>query len=55
MHHKCDRLNRALSDGKPEAIIAAMKSLRKTVDAMENLVADDRWPLPKYREMLFVY
>ena len=55
MHHKCDRLNKALSGGKTDAIISAMRSLRKTVDAMENLVADDRWPLPKYREMLFVY
>ena len=32
-----------------------MRSLRKTVDALENLVDDERWPLPKYREMLFVY
>ncbi len=55
MHHKCDRLNRALSSGKTDAIIVAMRALRKTVDAMENLVSDDRWPLPKYREMLFVY
>ena len=55
MHHKCDRLNRALSGGKTDAIIVAMRALRKTVDAMENLVSDDRWPLPKYREMLFVY
>ena len=46
---------RVSSGGETKAIIAAMRSLRKTVDAMENLVADDRWPLPKYREMLFVY
>ena len=55
MHYKCDKLNKALSGGNTDAIISAMRSLRKTVDAMENLVADDRWPLPKYREMLFVY
>jgi len=55
MHYKCDKLNKALSGGNTESIISAMRSLRKTVDAMENLVADDRWPLPKYREMLFVY
>ena len=55
MHYKCDRLNKALAGGGTDAIISAMRSLRKTVDAMENLVADDRWPLPKYREMLFVY
>ena len=55
MHYKCDKLNKALAGGSTDAIISAMRSLRKTVDAMENLVADDRWPLPKYREMLFVY
>ena len=55
MHYKCDRLNKALAGGNTDAIISAMRSLRKTVDAMENLVADDHWPLPKYREMLFVY
>ena len=55
MHYKCDKLNKALSGGNTDDIISAMRSLRKTVDAMENLVADDRWPLPKYREMLFVY
>ena len=55
MHYKCDKLNKALAGGNTDAIISAMRSLRKTVDAMENLVADDRWPLPKYREMLFVY
>ena len=32
-----------------------MDDLRKTVDRLEGLVDDSRWPLPKYREMLFVY
>ena len=32
-----------------------MDDLRKTVDRLEGLVDDARWPLPKYREMLFVY
>ena len=31
------------------------KDLRHTVDALEHLVDDARWPLPKYREMLFIY
>ena len=30
-----------------------MAEVRKTCDALELLVADDCWPLPKYREMLF--
>jgi glutamine synthetase type III len=25
------------------------------VDELETLVADDLWPLPKYRELLFQY
>jgi glutamine synthetase len=32
----------------------AMAALRTEVDALEQLVADDLWPLPKYREMLFI-
>jgi tRNA threonylcarbamoyl adenosine modification protein (Sua5/YciO/YrdC/YwlC family) len=36
-------------------ILPALSAMRETVDAMELLVADERWPLPKYREMLFVY
>ena len=32
-----------------------MDDLRKTVDRLESLVDDRKWPLPKYREMLFIY
>jgi glutamine synthetase len=32
---------------------ATMAEVRKGCDALELLVADDCWPLPKYREMLF--
>ena len=46
---------RAVLDGEPSAIIAAMADLRKTVDALERIVSDDAWPLPKYREMLFLH
>ncbi len=31
-----------------------MQSLREAADALEALVDDELWPLPKYREMLFV-
>ena len=55
LHVKCERLDKALSHGKTEDVVATMRSLRKTVDALEHLVDDGRWPLPKYREMLFVY
>jgi glutamine synthetase len=30
-----------------------MAEVRQTCDALELVVADDAWPLPKYREMLF--
>ena len=46
---------RAALDGEPSAIITAMADLRKTVDALERIVSDDAWPLPKYREMLFLH
>ena len=31
-----------------------MSELRATADLMESLIDDEAWPLPKYREMLFV-
>ncbi len=35
-------------------VIPAMTELRKQGDKLEAVVADDLWPLPSYREMLFV-
>lgn len=32
-----------------------MRSLREACDRAEQLTADDLWPLPKYREMLFAH
>ncbi len=40
---------------KHEDILNAMIDLRLVVDALEKIVPDELWPLPKYREMLFVY
>ncbi|MCF0234883.1 MAG: glutamine synthetase type III, partial [Thermoguttaceae bacterium] len=34
---------------------AAVKSLRNAVDYLETIIDDRKWPLPKYREMLFIY
>jgi hypothetical protein len=50
-----DALAAALDRGDSAAVLSAMTALRETADALESLVDDDRWPLPKYREMLFVY
>ena len=55
LHVKCERLDKALAKGCHETQLAAMAALRHTVDALEYLVDDSRWPLPKYREMLFIY
>jgi glutamine synthetase len=35
-------------------VVPALAGLRAACDAAEKLVADHRWGLPKYREMLFV-
>ena len=50
-----DGLRAAIGKGGARDIIQTMSSLRQTVDGLEGEVADDRWPLPKYREMLFLY
>ena len=55
LHVKCEKLDKALVHGKHEDVLAAMSDVRKTVDKLEYLVDDARWPLPKYREMLFIY
>ena len=55
LHVKCDRLEKAIGKSDPAAQIATMDDLRKTVDRLEGLVDDARWPLPKYREILFVH
>jgi glutamine synthetase len=38
-----------------DRVIPAQEALREVVDELETLVADDLWPLPKYRELLFQY
>jgi glutamine synthetase len=37
-----------------DRIVPAMVSLRETGDALEVLVPHGEWPLPTYREMLFI-
>ncbi len=45
-------MNRAKQVNKK--LIPAMKKIRDAVDFLERYTADDYWPLPIYREMLFV-
>jgi glutamine synthetase len=35
-------------------VIPAMEAVRKAADHLETIVSDDLWPLPTYREMLFI-
>ncbi len=37
-----------------DRLIPAMANLREPADKLEALVADDLWPLPKYRELLTI-
>ncbi|KIQ13804.1 glutamine synthetase [Rhodococcus sp. Leaf7] len=37
-----------------EALLPAMAAVRAAADTLEEVVADDLWPLPTYQEMLFV-
>ncbi len=54
LHVQCAALEKALTK-KPADVLAAMTKLRAAVDKLEEDVDDARWPLPKYREMLFIY
>jgi glutamine synthetase len=38
-----------------EQVIPAQAALRAAGDALEAVVSDELWPLPKYRELLFQY
>ncbi|MGN0847601.1 MAG: glutamine synthetase III [Kiritimatiellia bacterium] len=50
-----DGLQGAVAAGDAGEILAKMGDLRAAADGLEQIVADARWPLPKYREMLFLY
>jgi len=46
----------ALAEGEHarDALLPAMASVRGAADVLEEIVADDLWPLPTYQEMLFM-
>ena len=50
----CTDLEEALKTGNQAPVVKAMAALRHNVDALELNVDDELWPLPKYREMLFI-
>ena len=38
-----------------QKVIPAMNDVRKVADELELIVDDALWPLPKFREMLYIY
>jgi glutamine synthetase len=46
----------ALAEGQHarDSLLPAMSAVRTAADALEEIVADDLWPLPTYQEMLFM-
>ena len=44
-----------IAQERSEDMVDAMRSLREEVDQLERILADATWPLPKYRELLFLY
>ena len=47
-HDEAKKMSALASEVQPLAV-----ALREACDEAEKLVADELWPLPKYREMLF--
>jgi glutamine synthetase len=37
-----------------EKILPCMKEIRRNADKLERIIDDEMWPLPKYRELLFI-
>jgi glutamine synthetase len=44
----------AKANALAQDVVQAMLEVRRVCDELEGLVADSMWPLPKYREMLFL-
>jgi len=40
--------------GYRNEVLPAMEQVRDAADFLERLVDDSLWPLPKYREMMFI-
>jgi glutamine synthetase len=53
-HHHPDGDPFAHAKYMRDAVIPKMADLRTYGDRLETMVADDLWPLPTYREMLFI-
>jgi glutamine synthetase len=54
LHHHPDGDAYAHAKSMKEHVVHKMADLRALGDKLETMVADDLWPLPTYREMLFL-
>ena len=59
MEEECDRIDaieceRERAIQYHDVIVPYLESIREHVDALEMIVDDEMWPLPKYRELLFI-
>ena len=59
MEEECDRIDaieceRERAIQYHDVIVPCLESIREHVDALEMIVDDEMWPLPKYRELLFI-
>ncbi|MFH0861938.1 MAG: glutamine synthetase III [Candidatus Altiarchaeota archaeon] len=55
LYVESDALERALAKRDAKAVLRCMTALRVVADALEGEVDESSWPLPKYRDMLFIY
>lgn len=59
MEEECDRIDaieceRERAIQYHDVVVPYLESIREHVDALEMIVDDEMWPLPKYRELLFI-
>ena len=59
MEEECDKIDaieceRERAIQYHDVIVPYLESIREHVDALEMIVDDEMWPLPKYRELLFI-
>src|SRR5262245_41979611 len=54
LHHHANGDVFAHAKHMRDAVVTKMVDLRTLGDKLETMVADDLWPLPTYREMLFI-
>jgi glutamine synthetase len=52
-HGESDTLNRARF--YEQKVIPSMNQVRNLSDELETTIDDSLWPLPKFREMLYIY